>query len=195
MYMHKILFAAKLLKKCKRCERCLQYKQYKQCKQGKQHKQCQLWKQCEQCKSSFCGGPTSIAEGIFVAFGTTEEYRGEMWFLVDVDDQKVNWENSVKRFVRAQLHLLSILFTRNRSESLVVVLKLTFGTRVFQRQQSGCKIISIILMKYFSCWWIWRSISIPLRDPIKRLYSAPSSLKESQVSAPPSAHQHPCLKL
>ena len=52
----------------------------------------------------------------------------------------------------SKLHLLTILFTRNRSESLIVVLKLTFGTRVFQRQQSRCKIISIILMKYFFVW-------------------------------------------
>ena len=88
-----------------------------------------------------------------------------MWFLVDVNEQKVSWENSVMTCRRVQLHLLTILFTLNRSESLVVVLKLTFGTRVFQRQQSGCKIISIILMKYFSCWWIWCSISIPLRLP------------------------------
>ena len=72
-----------------------------------------------------------------------------MWFLVDVDEQKVNWENSVMICRRVQLHILIILFARNRSESLIVVLKLTFGTRVFQRQQSRCKIISIILMKYF----------------------------------------------
>ena len=58
-----------------------------------------------------------------------------MWFLVDVDEQKVNWENSVMTCRRVQLHLITIFFTRNRSESLVVVLKLTSGTRAFQRQQ------------------------------------------------------------
>ena len=143
------------------------------------------------------------SDGIFVAFGTTEEYWGEMWFFVDVDDQKVNWENSVKRFVRAQLHLLSILFTRNLSESLVVLLKLTFGTRVCQRQQSKCKIFSTYHLTEIFFGWTFPADEYDapsqsrsdFRDPIKRLYSAPSSLKESQVSAPPSAHQHPCLKL
>ena len=120
-----------------------------------------------------------------------------MWFLVDVDEQKVNWENSVMTCRRVNYIYWQFCLHETVQNHLLSYWNWHLELVCFNVNNQDARYFLSSKWNIFGVdyWWIWCSISIPLWDPIRRLYSAPSSLKESQVSALPSTHQHPCLEL